>query len=350
MSRSSNKKFLLTMALLVITGLALAGFATRTSYADGPSVRSTEATAEVELTVDDNAICDAEVATVSVDFSDVVGLYGYEFKVSYNDTALSTTGGAFDWSWFGPQPGQGALIVWDGSCASGICKFAVSLQNPAEAVDGDGTVATIPFTAAGGGSVDIQIYDVILADRDGFQIPYTLANSGKVTVAACGNATIKGTVALQGRLTPMNTGWVTYAATGLSSGQVTFSAATGEYTATVKAMPGGSTYNVAAFHYLYLANKTTVTALKPGDTVTLTQTRLMGGDANNSGIPGPAFTPGVEVTDITCISSNFGASSPFTNCGNANGSPDINNDVKVNVQDLTIAGGNYSKNPFDYSW
>ncbi len=51
------------------------------------------------------------------------------------------------------------------------------------------------------------------------------------------------------------------------------------------------------------------------------------------------------MNDIACISINFGTTD-VNACGPLPNSPDINNDGKVNIQDLSITGGNYTKNPF----
>jgi len=54
----------------------------------------------------------------------------------------------------------------------------------------------------------------------------------------------------------------------------------------------------------------------------------------------------VEITDLSCIGGNFGLTTtsapPMDDCGGL-GSPDINKDAKVNIQDLSLAGGNYDK-------
>ena len=142
----------------------------------------------------------------------------------------------------------------------------------------------------------------------------------------------------------MNPGWVTLSDTGsvFTSLTVPFDA-NGDYTASVPVMPGGSAYKIQAFHFLYLGNEKAL-PLNPGDNLSSQNTRLLGGDANNSGVDSP-FTPGVTTTDIGCIGGAFGGAP--TLCGtNPDSSTDINNDSIVNIQDLSMAGGNFSKNPF----
>jgi hypothetical protein len=103
----------------------------------------------------------------------------------------------------------------------------------------------------------------------------------------------------------------------------------------VPVLPTGSTYSIRALHGLYLDNLKTLAPMLPGDSLTGENTRLLGGDADNSAL--------IDISDLTCMGGWFGLSSPnFGICGTT-GSPDINKDLKVNIQDLSIAGGNYMK-------
>jgi len=294
----------------------------------------------VTLSVSDDLICDAEEAYV--DFSDVPDLYGYEFKVEYDAAKVDATGSFLN-DWFDTT---GQFIVWDADCDAGVCKFSVSKNGTtATPISGDGRVAKIALDPTGGGNFDLKIKDVTLTNIDGFAIPSTLVDD-TIEVGACGTAKVSGKVSLQGRVTPMNSGWVTFINTdssGFADLTVNFDA-NGNYSAEVPVMPTGSAYKVRAFHYLYLANEKAAQTLTPGQTLNNQNTRLLGGDANNSGVYTP-FTPGVEALDIGCIGGDFGGSSD--SCGaDPNSSTDINNDGHVNIQDLSIAGGNFDKNPF----
>ena len=63
----------------------------------------------------------------------------------------------------------------------------------------------------------------------------------------------------------------------------------------------------------------------------------------------------MEINDLTCIGGQFGypilvPPTPITPC-DGGGSPDINADGKVNVQDLSITGGNFDKcGPQPWDW
>ena len=112
---------------------------------------------------------------------------------------------------------------------------------------------------------------------------------------------------------------------------VPFIPANGWYSMTVPYMPtSGTKYKIVAEHGLYLDNaeedfNVTGNATK--------STRLWGGDATNDG--------NVKLADLSCIGGAFGWALPIV-CGST-GSPDINADNKVNIQDLAIAGGNLDK-------
>ena len=97
-------------------------------------------------------------------------------------------------------------------------------------------------------------------------------------------------------------------------------------------MPLGSSYQMDAAHGLYLTNQKTPVALTYGVPLADQNTRLWGGDANNSAK--------VEIGDLSCIGGSFGTTPPGDCTG---GSADINADGTVNVQDLAIAGGNFDK-------
>ena len=109
-------------------------------------------------------------------------------------------------------------------------------------------------------------------------------------------------------------------------------------------MPGGSSYKIEAAHGLYLTNAKDITV---SGNLTNQNTRLWGGDATNDGK--------VKVADLGCVGGAFGESPIITVCGGPTplptGSPDINMDNKVNIQDLSIAGGNLDKcgaQPWDW--
>jgi parallel beta-helix repeat protein len=301
---------------------------------------------QVNLTSTDQLVCGTNSASLTVDLSNVPNLYGYQIEVTYDDTKVDATG-AFVNSWFNTA---GALVPggWDGTCGSGSCKFAVSRQSPAPPTGGGGPVATINFTSQTPGTFNAEITTTgpnaaILTDIDGFQIPFT-SDDASMTFNVCGQATVSGKVELQGRLTPMDAGQVKLIDQGgnfTTPIVVPFNATTGAFSANVPVMPNGSDYLMQATHILYVGTQKTLTDLDAGDALINQNTRLWGGDANNSGL---SSSTGIDVSDIACISGAFGGGP--AGCTDPQGSTDINKDLVTNIQDLALAGGNYGKNPY----
>jgi parallel beta-helix repeat protein len=302
---------------------------------------------KVNLTSTDQLVCGPNSAALSVDFSNVPNLYGYEFKVNYDATKAGATG-AFVNGWFNTT---NALTPWPATCGGGACQFAASFQDdgdpltPPISVSGGGTVATINFASVAPGTFNATITDVVLTDVDGFTIPYT-SDAASLSFDVCGQASVSGVVTLQGRLTPMDAGQVKLIDQGGNFPDIVvpFNATTGAFSVpSIPVMPAGSNYQIQATHILYVGTQKTEN-LTPGEVLTNQNTKLWGGDADNSGLNAP-FTTGVEVSDLACIGSAFGG--PPGACGsNPGNSTDINKDLVTNIQDLAMAGGNYGRNPY----
>jgi hypothetical protein len=295
----------------------------------------------VKLTPTNSLVCDGD-AGLNVEFSDVPDLYGYQFKINY-DATLAEAGGAFANGWF--DAGNGIVPPgWDAQCAGGECRFAASLLNPATPISGGGAVATITFTPLAVGTFDVILSDVILSDIDGFPIAVEV-DATPLTFTVCGQAAVSGVVSLQGRLTSLDGGWITLsdAGGGFPDIHATFDDSGVYSVSDIPVLPDGSTYTIRATHDLYLGNEKAL-PLNPGDSLTNQDTRLLGGDANNSGL-NPPYTEGVDIGDVACIANWFrlgaGSCGAFTGAGT-----DINKDALTNIQDLAIVAGNYLKDPF----
>ena len=303
---------------------------------------------ELKATTTDALFCVGETTTVDIDLAGVTNLYGYEFKVGY-DTSKASAAGAFVNSFF--DTADPASKPWNATCAAGVCKFAVShtggsLGTPQQSVSGSGVLAKITFTGVAPGPFNVTIYDDILSDIDGATLTHNLGAPLPLTV--CGSATVSGKVTLQGRPgNNVNPGTVTFTDLGGNFPPVytNFSGTDGAFSLSVPVLSGGSNYRMDAAHGLYLTNRKTPVALTFSVPLANQDTRLWGGDANNSGK--------VEINDLSCIGGQFGYPLPLlpiTPCAGG-GSPDINADGKVNIQDLAITGGNFDKcgaQPWDW--
>jgi hypothetical protein len=285
---------------------------------------------------------------VGINLNNVVNLYGYQFKVSYND------GMADAQAWFGDASTNGnavsrpvylpaqqflktasdATIPWNAVCASGMCKFSVSKTAGAgvSPVSGSGLLAYVVLTGHTAGTFNLTFSDDMLATIDGVAIDHS---TGTAAITVYGTATVQGTVNLQGRTAPTDEGTVTLTD---QSGMflpvtVDFNATTGAFTASVMALLGGSNYTVVAAHALYLSNWQTGVSVTPGSTASLALTTLKGGDANSE----PGSVGVINIMDLSTIGSAFGGM-PGGGIGTG---ADINHDNIVNILDLVLAGGNY---------
>ena len=277
---------------------------------------------------DNPVICAGESSTVTILLTDVVNLFGYQFIVHY-DPSLATASGVFTNTFFDTRTNAIIPPDWNASCASGECRFAASLMEPASPVSGSGPVAQVRLNGTGAGGFDITISQDILTDRDSQPIAHT---THSLRLNVCSYASVSGTVILQGRANPIEAGQVTLTDLGGAFGSYTtsFDPVTGAFNFNrVKVLPGGSNYQLDAAHGLYLGNRTTKN-LQALEAFSAPQTRLAGGDANNDGL--------IDIGDLACIGGSFGAAPVL--CGTT-GSSDINGDGKIDILDLVLAGGNY---------
>lgn len=251
--------------------------------------------------------------TLDVDLENTVSLYAAEALCSADPSVITPQSAVFG-DFFDPVHRLiGANQV---DAAAGTWLGAISQQNPAAPLNGNGRFAILQYIATAPGSTAVSC-EPLLADRDGFALPVT-AQGTAVTILPF--ATLAGTVNYQGRNAHDG---VTVTAVG----PITRTAATGDNGAfTVTDLRGGD-YAVMADAARYLPACTNVT-LSSGQNLTLTAVTLRGGDANDDGE--------INIGDATLLGANFGLTTPP-----ADARADINGDGRVNVQDLAIMGGNY---------
>ncbi len=229
-------------------------------------------------------------------------MYGYQFEVTYDATKASAVG-AFVNTLFDTTTDAWVNPTWAAVCTAGTCKFSVVKLDPGVAVTGDGTLVKITFTGVAPGVFPVTIgSDATLTDIDGELLARTLAGPLELTV--CGSTTISGKVTLQGR-SAGNVDSGTVELTDLDGNfPGPFSANFGNdglFSLNVPVMPSGSNYQMDAKHGLYLTNQQKP-ALTYGVPLSNQNTRLWGGDANNTGK--------VEIDDLSCIGGSFGLTPP----------------------------------------
>ena len=274
------------------------------------------------------AFCN-EPLQVIVQLDEVSDLFGYQVELTYDPTLVDATG-QFDNSFFNTS---GAFVLSQG-CSAGTCLFAVSLFGDVPALTGSGPLATITLKARESGSFDLAFTDTtLLTNRDGIALPAAWPDPA-LALTVCGTASVSGMVDLQGRPNGrVESGQVTLINLQGDSPDIVvpFDAETGAFKAVdVPAESGGSTYRVEAAHDLYLTNAIESVAVAIGQEVVLAGTGLRAGDATNDAA--------IDILDMACIGAAYGS---LGTC-NGRGSSDINADGVTDLQDLALAGGNYT--------
>jgi len=290
--------------------------------------------------------------------ADAVNVYGVSFEFTYDAAVLTLGTTTFSAPWAGKCYGSGG---------GGVVSYVCALMEPEpEWTMTAGTIATFHFTAytlpddlpvttyldllhleadSSAGAKDGQrIYVNNAGFNDASTPERAIADTddGRIIVERLANYT--GYIDLQGRANDSGAllevhAAPTYGSTLLASGT---SASSGKY-ATSHIAPywlgAWSTYWFQVDRSLYLPT-TAVTADNYDDSAVLSvvpltalaKVVLLGGDASDD--------DKVLVTDLACIGGNYGGSGIVCS---GTGWTDVNGDGIVNVQDLSMAGGNLYK-------
>jgi hypothetical protein len=322
----------------------------------------------------------AETQTFSVKLKvDAQKLYGLIFQLSYDAAKLTLTGAPVFTS-----PWSGGKCTALSGLPAGTLGYRCNLEYPTAEYDADGgTIMTLDFTPVSGLSgngpwdafFDISHLETetsaaasggikIYVNNAGFNDPslpardITDSNDGLVRIKGIANYT--GFIDLQGRTNDSGAVIRVYdvanksLAVELANGA---SAAGGGYT--TSHLPGkllqvGTTYYLYVDRELYLPTTIMYTdpALIPPvpppgvyedfhilDTRPLTPLNkvfLLGGDAVSDNL--------IDILDAGCIGNAYNASTPNASTCGGQGSSDVNGDTYTTILDLTLMGGNYTKN------
>jgi hypothetical protein len=186
-----------------------------------------------------------------------------------------------------------------------------------------GKIATITWGGLAAGPAGIAVDSAtVLSDEDGQEFPINSTSVPTIQIVAAGE--ISGTVLRQGtRATHVDTNVIAYNSGGGVIATATTDA-TGYFTMTV---PLGGTYLVQATYNGYLkAQKSSVYVV--GANVNLGTTTIPGGDVNGDN--------NINILDIVTIISRYGGTAV-----DATDPADINDDLLINIFDLTISAGNF---------
>jgi hypothetical protein len=300
--------------------------------------------------------------------ADAAKLYGLTFQFTY-DTAKLTLGPI---TFAAPWAGRCTVLPGLPSNTVGYFCNLLNEATPDPEWDADGgTIATFHFTAftgTPGNGPWTALFDIshleadtgasaiggqkvfvnnagfndatIMPDRD-----ITDADDGQIIIERGANYT--GFVHLQGRLedtAAVCRVWSQAAKAGAVELANGTSASSGAYT-TAHLPPNwlviDNTYYLTIDRWLFLTTTPTAESsfrhsrlLDSYPTTALPDVSLLGGDATNDEV--------ILVTDLSCIGGDYGKTSGFTACGGT-GLSDVNEDGLVNVQDLSLCGGNLYK-------
>jgi N-acetylneuraminic acid mutarotase len=261
-------------------------------------------------TTDNQEIYPGDPVAVDLGIQNAVDLYAAQALCEVDPAVLEIQSAEFG-DFFDPV--LRVALIDQVDAVNGEWLGAISQQNPADPLSGDGLYATLEYVAQAPGTSNVSC-EPIFSDRDGFTLPVTYSGT-EITVLPF--ATLEGVVLYQGR-----TGHAGIEVT--ASGEVTQSDETDAAGTFVLDELRSGDYEVEASAALYLpacAHEVTVTS---GETVTLDAVTLLGGDLTGNEV--------IDIGDLSLLGAGFGT--PATGA-------DINADGIVNVQDLAILAGNY---------
>ncbi len=146
-----------------------------------------QATTTVAVKPATQTINQGDTTLVEVEVQNVTGLYGVDIRLRFDPTKLEVQDADPGVAGVQIEPGpfldvsQGFVAQNSADNTQGRINYAMTLLNPAEAVDGTGVVMRITFKGIGAGDSPVTFVSVLLSDRPGMQIPAN-TTSGTVTV------------------------------------------------------------------------------------------------------------------------------------------------------------------------
>ena len=241
---------------------------------------------------------------------------GADFQMTFDKNLLEVVDA--DQATEGIQIAKGTFI--DGLVArnqadnqNGTVRFVIAKGEPG--VNGNGLLATIKFKILQKGNVDLGFTSAKLVDQNLNWISCT-ASGANINILDEGS--VSGKVTMQGRSIY---GGITITAKGTS-----FSTTTkddGSYTLTISA----GNYSIFATMQKYLSKKLGEVTVISGQELTLNNSILMTGDADNN--------DEVNFSDLLVISNEYDGIGQFES--------DFNNDQKVDLIDLVLLARSYNQ-------
>jgi hypothetical protein len=240
-----------------------------------------------------------------------------------------------------------AVLTFDPSNSSLACSAVGQVVSctPDDAVPATPGTNTVSFTIAvtvGGSVADGTVLEnsaSVSTDTPESDTTNNTSNTVQTAVVAAGDgATISGRVFLQGRAGSL-AGTIITLDNGVDTPITTMTDNTGGFTITLSAL--GGPYEMSAVHAGYLRAGSSGFTVAAGDSVTLPDVRLLGGDMNGDGL--------IDILDLSMVAANYGRTgswllpAPVTpDIGpSQQPTPDFNDDGVVNILDLSVTAANY---------
>lgn len=282
---------------------------------------------EISIAADRTSVAAGETFQVFVKANSGAGIFGVSMGLGYGPAILEVTrvqlGGGLD-----------ADTIAQNSAANGTVSIAYAQKGSGKPNrTGSGLLlATLTFHAKQSGSTSVVLNSALFTDRDGIAATPTVLNS-PIPLTVVPSPAVVATVQLQGRSGQDLTGLIGLEMVPTGTGNVLSDGDGSDAGGALHIFPVPAVgYRVRIDAPKYLAAEKIVTVLNqvshnltdPGPLV------LLGGDINNDNR--------INIQDLVLIGVHFGKSQPADNAA-----ADVNGDNQVNIQDLTITAGNYNQ-------
>jgi hypothetical protein len=272
------------------------------------------------------SVTEGDEFEVSVVVRNVTGLYGGQFRLTFDPVYLQAIDGSLS-----PGNALSPSVVGLASIdnTTGQAWLAVSRQGDQDELSGDVVLATLRFRAVGAiQSTTIGVDNVLLGNKTAMDIPVGGTDGHILSIEGTSQtASVSGQVMLQGRASDNNDGALVIAeGTGRSTstdglGNFLFenlSAGTYDFTAdAVGYLPAYCVGKVVA------APQTALAAVE-----------LVAGDVNDDRV--------IDILDAVAVGAAFGNPS-------VNPAADLNDDGQINVLDLILVSANFGKVPSSWT-
>lgn len=283
----------------------------------------------VTLTTSASTVDGGERFTVSVNLDETANFMGIQFSLDFDTDYLEVIQVDAGPVW---PIGSTFVAVNEVDNADGLLEFAATLTGDAQTMEG--ALVTIIFEAKN----PTATVTTDIVEGSGLTLVIAGANGGSITPTAPADLpitinpapTIEGTVTLQasgtGRPVTVNAAALGYQGSAQQNTGLPFSIA----------VPTGSNYELTASAACHLSAVQSGTAApSTGNTVT-----LLAGDVNNDGR--------VNIQDLAAIGNLFGGTVPDSPTP-TQACTDLNQDGVINILDLSLAASNYNKttSPWD---